>query len=103
MMLKDSQRFMRQAGGKKSVQTAAVGLCIAALVGAAAGFSLAVKLGKHKREIESGYRPTAPNSDGAADDAPDEAGKPEGEDAPQSSIREKGGNSVRKTNFNEGS
>lgn len=87
MIFKDSQHFMSQAAGRKSVQTAVVGLCIAALVGVTAGFCLAVKIGKHKQEIESGCRPTAPNSDGSLDDAavgaPDKAGKPEKQNAPQ--------------------
>lgn len=87
MQLEDSQHFLSQTAGKKSVQTAAAGICIAVLAGAAAGFCLAVKLGKHKQKIESGCCPAVPNSDGALADAavgaPDKSGKLEKQSAPQ--------------------
>ena len=87
MELKNSKKFTSKAARENPVQTAVAGICIAALAGAAAGFFLAVHLGKHKKEIGCGYCPIAPNSDGAVDDAavgsPDKAAEPENQNVPQ--------------------
>lgn len=87
MELKNLKKLTSKAAEEKSAQAAVAGICIAVLAGAAAGFFLAVQMEKHKRKIKSGCRPTAPNSDGALDDAavgaPDKTGKPEKQNAPQ--------------------
>lgn len=74
------EKFHEQNGKKKSVQMAAFGICMATLVGAAAGFCLAVKLGQHRREVKGRCHPASSNANRATQSTSGGTVKPVSED-----------------------
>lgn len=69
-------KFHEQNGREKSVQSAAVGICVATLIGAATGFCIAVRLEKHRRKVKGRCHPACSNTNRVAQSESDTTVKP---------------------------